>query len=505
MTSPYDSIIIGAGHNGLVAAAYLARAGKTVLVLERRALPGGQLVSETIAEDFTIDSIHAGAQLRPDIARELGLSLPSAEPGIFTSLLPDGARLQLDTLATSADSIRLLSQRDAGRWPEFVAFMNRAAGFLDAAYRTPMPRLPKVNLRTEGLPLAMLGLRLRRLGGKDMFRVIRALPMTALELAEEWFESPELKAAIASLGIHGVTLGPMSAGTGYTLMHNWLNRGGIAHRQVAGGVGNISRALVELIITHGGTIRTACAVSRVRIENSRATGVVLASGEEITSHSVFSDADPRHTLLELVGAAELPPQFVWQARSIKMRGSVAKVHLLTNGKHGLPAGTLVHAPSIVHLERAFDASKYGEISAAPYLEITTSGKVVSVHFQAAPYALKNSDWQASRATVERLAIDALASHFPALASSVRASHTITPLDLEQRWGLTEGDLNHGQLILDQFFFLRPLPGWSNHTTPIEALYLCGSGVHGGGGISGASGRNAAKLLLRNKRPQKATV
>ncbi len=166
MTSQYDIIIIGAGHNGLVAAAYLARAGKKVLLLERRAVPGGQLVSETVAEDFTIDAIHAGARLRPDIARELGLSLPAAEPGVFTSLLPDGARLQLDTLATSADSIRVLSQRDAARWPEFVAFMNKAAGFLDAAYRTPMPRLPGVKLRSEGVPLAMLGLRLRRLGAQ---------------------------------------------------------------------------------------------------------------------------------------------------------------------------------------------------------------------------------------------------------------------------------------------------------------------------------------------------
>ncbi|MBK6287224.1 MAG: NAD(P)/FAD-dependent oxidoreductase [Gammaproteobacteria bacterium] len=496
MTSQYDIVIIGAGHNGLVAAAYLARAGKKVLLLERRAVPGGQLVSETVAKDFTIDAIHAGARLRPDIARELGLSLPAAEPGVFTSLLPDGARLQLDTLATSADSIRVLSQRDAARWPEFVAFMNKAAGFLDAAYRTPMPRLPGVKPRSEGVPLAMLGLRLRRLGARDMFRVIRALPMTALELVDEWFESPELKAAIASLGIHGLTLGPMSAGTGYTLMHNWLNRGGIAHRQIAGGVGTLSRALVELITARGGEIRTGCAVSRVRIANTRATGVVLASGEEIAAGAVFSDADPRHTLLELVGAAELPPEFVWQVQSIKMRGSVAKVHLLTDGSHGLPAGTLVHAPSIVHLERACDAAKYGEISTAPYLEITTSGMVVSVHFQAAPYALRNSDWQSSRASVEELAIDTLAGHFPALKSSIRARHTITPLDLEQRWGLTEGDLNHGQLLLDQFFFLRPLPGWSDHRTPIESLYLCGSGVHGGGGISGASGRNAARLLLR---------
>lgn len=496
MTSQYDIIIIGAGHNGLVAAAYLARAGRKVLVLERRAVPGGQLVSETVAANFTIDAIHAGARLRPDIVRELGLSLPPVEPGVFTSLLPDGARLQLDTLATSADSIRLLSQRDAARWPEFVAFMNQAAAFLDAAYRTPMPRRSGIKLRSEGLPLAMLGLRLRRLGGKDMFRVIRALPMTALELAEEWFESPELQAAIASLGIHGLTLGPMSAGTGHTLMHNWLNRGGIAHRQVAGGVGSLSDALVGLIAASGGEIRTDCAVSRVRIDNSRATGVVLASGEEIAAGTVFSDADPRHTLLELVGAAELPPEFVWQAQSIKMRGSVAKVHLLTDGTHGLPAGTLVHAPSIGHLERAHDASKYGEISASPYLEITTSGKVVSVHFQAAPHALKNSDWQTSRARVEALAIETLAGHFPALKPSIRARHTITPLDLEQRWGLTEGDLNHGQLILDQLFFLRPLPGWSDHRTPIESLYLCGSGVHGGGGISGVSGRNAARLLLR---------
>jgi phytoene dehydrogenase-like protein len=177
-----------------------------------------------------------------------------------------------------------------------------------------------------------------------------------------------------------------------------------------------------------------------------------------------------------------------------MRGSVAKIHLQTKGNHGIPEGTLVVAPSIKYLERAYDAAKYGEISEKPYLEVTTSGNTVSIHFQFAPYALRKSSWQVEGLKVEKLAIDMLAEYFPNLKSSVVNKKTITPLDLEQTYGLTEGDLNHGQLMLDQFLFMRPIPGWSNHKTPIDNLYLCGSGVHGGGGVSGASGRNVVKGL-----------
>jgi phytoene dehydrogenase-like protein len=328
--------------------------------------------------------------------------------------------------------------------------------------------------------------------------------MTAQELVDEYFESEVLKAAVASIGIHGFTLGPMGAGTGYTLIHNWLNRGGMSltpspfptGRGESGvrGIGSITQALANAVKAYGGEIRTETEVTSIRVEGQVAKGVVLASGEEITVNQILSSADPKHTLLKLVGPRELPPEFIWHVQSIKMRGSVAKIHLLTDGKHGIPDGTIILAPSIKYLERAYDAAKYGEISEKPYLEVTISGNTISIHFQYAPYQLKNGDWKSEGAKVEKLAIDTLTEYFPNLHSSLIARHTITPLDLETTYGLTEGDLNHGQLMLDQFLFMRPIPGWSNHKTPIDNLYLCGSGVHGGGGVSGAAGRNVVKVL-----------
>lgn len=496
-----DVIIIGAGLNGLVAANYLAKAGKKVLVLERREVVGGQAVTETFGAGLEADALHAGGQLRPDIVSELGLArhgLPNGTNEPLISLLPDGRQLRLTADADEAtlSSIRAISAKDADRWPDFAAFMNEAAGFLDAAYRTPMPRLPHVSMG-EGLPLAQLGLKLRGLGPRTMFRVIRALPMSALELAEEWFESDAMRAALGAVAVHGVTLGPMSAGTGFTLIHNWLNRGGPGHKRVEGGVGRIAAALVAALKARGAEVRTAAEVKAILTDDLSVRGVRLASGEEIAASVVLSGADPRHTLLDLVGAPELPPEFVWHTRSIKMRGSVAKVHLLTDGNHGAPKGTLAVAPSVRYVERAYDAAKYGQMSAAPYLEITSNGAVVSIHFQFAPYKLRNTEWSKERAVLERVAIDAASEALPQLKASIGDVRSLTPLDLEQTYGLTEGDLNHGQLILDQIFFMRPMPGWSTHKTPVDNLWLCGGGVHGGGGLSGASGRNAAAAMLRS--------
>ena len=499
----YDTIIIGAGHNGLVAAAYLAKQGKKVLVLERRAIVGGSVVTESFAEGFTVDAVQTGGTLRPDIIKDLKLSqygLPlrglrgtsetntrSTRPS-FISLQPDGNHLTLD-----AESIKRFSEKDAARWGEFVRFIDKCAKILDVAYDTIMPRLPMNFGIREGYGLLELGLELKLAGRKDMLNFIRALPMTAQELVEEYFESEIVKAAIASVAIHGSTLGPMSAGTGYTLIHNWMNRGGMSHVNV-GKAGEITQALANAVKSFGGEIRTEAEVASVKVENQVAKGVVLANGEEISANMILSSADPKHTLLKLVGPRELPPEFVWHVQSIKMRGSVAKVHLLTDGSHGIPDGTLVVAPSIKYLEKAYDAAKYGEISEKPYLEVTTSGKVISIHFQFAPYKLKTGDWRLDAKKVEKLAIDTLSEYFPNLQSLISHSHAITPLGLETTYGLTEGDLNHGQLMLDQFLFMRPIPGWSNHKTPIDNLYLCGSGVHGGGGVSGVTGRNVVKVL-----------
>lgn len=501
MTTHYDIIIIGAGQNGLVAAAYLAKQGKKVLVLERRPILGGSVVTETFGDGFTVDSVHTGGTLRPDIIKDLKLSLPKvSEKSAFISLVDrTGSPTYEDHLVLDSDpvkaaeSIKRFSEKDAARWPEFVRFMDKAAHILDIAYSTIMPRLPKHMSLSEGYGLMELGLDLRLAGRKDMLNFIRALPMNVQELTEEYFESQEVRAAIAAVAIHGVTLGPMSAGTGYTLIHNWLNRGGLAHVNV-GKAGEIIQTLANMVRTFGGEIRCEAEVECIQVDTYTCKGVVLASGEEILADRVISAVDPKRTFLSLVGPMNLPPEFVWNAQSIKMRGSVAKVHLLTDGNHGIPEGTVVLAPSIQYLEKAYDAAKYGEISEKPYLEVTTVGNVVSIHFQFAPYSLKTGDWRLDGKKIEMLAINTLSEYFPNLQSLISNSHVITPLDLEETYSLTEGDLNHGQLMLDQFLFLRPIPGWSNHKTPIDNLYLCGSGVHGGGGVSGAAGRNVVKVL-----------
>ncbi|MDP2777911.1 MAG: NAD(P)/FAD-dependent oxidoreductase, partial [Anaerolineales bacterium] len=436
----YDYIIIGAGHNGLVAAAYLAKKGKKVIVLERRDIVGGQVVTESFGDGFTVDSLHAGGTLRPDIIKDLklasfGLGIDSVRKP-FISLLADSNHLVLDPdPAKAAESIKRFSEKDAANWKPFLDFMDKASRFIHLANETIMPRLPKNFSFNEGLGLAEIGLDLRLMGGVDMMRVIRGIPMTAEEFADEWFESDVVKAAVASLGIHGFTLGVMGAGTGYTLMHNWANRGGMSHVSVQGGVGKISEALGSAVKSFGGEIRMGAEVKHIQVDTYTCKGVVLKNGEEISASNIISAADPKHTLLTLVGAMNLPPEFVWNVQSIKMRGSVAKVHLLTDGKHGIPSGTVAVAPSIKYLEKAYDAAKYHQISEKPYLEVTTSGNVVSIHFQYAAYKLKSGEWKVESKKVENIAIDTLVEYFPNLKSSIVNRKSLTPLDLEQTYGL----------------------------------------------------------------------
>ncbi|PWH13113.1 MAG: hypothetical protein DDG60_10985 [Anaerolineae bacterium] len=540
----YDVLIIGAGHNGLTAAAYLAKAGKRVLVLEQRPLVGGFCVGEN--DTPTLAPFPRGI-LRPDIIRHLGLERfglnPAPASTDLISLLPGGRQLLLSAdTAKTVDSISQFSKADSARWPAFIRFMDRAAAFLEAAYATPIPRLPRFSLK-EGLPLAQLALKLRALGPQDMHNVIRLLPMTAKEFLDEWFESEELKAAIASLGIHNANLGVMSAGSAYNLLHQYLIRGGwgqpaIDSRQVIAVLESAAKA-------YGAEIRANAEVTRITVENYCVTGVRLTNGEHLSASSVLSSVDPKTTFLRLVTPEPLDPAFVWQVQRIKMRGVSAKLQLTLNSsvhpfqsirlsasssatssvsplesvRFSASSSVFIIAPSLAYLERAYDAAKYGQISEAPYLELTASASsaapsassvspsvapsaapsefVLTVHFQFAPYFLKGTAWDDStRAILERITLDALHEYIPNLKSQIENLKSLTPLDLETAFSLTEGDPHHGQLMLDQFFFMRPIPGYANHKTPIEGLYLCGSGTHGGGGVSGIPGRNTAKTILK---------
>ncbi len=513
MATQYDAIIIGAGHNGLTSAAYLAKAGQRVLVLERRDIIGGTVSTEELWPGYRVDPVQHFGQLAPDIVRDLGLNVAGAlKRAPLVSLQRDGEALVLEPDVTAtARAIARFSAADAERWPAFVALMSKVAGFLNEVYAAPFPRVPKVEA-AEAPALAQLGLKLRGLGKKDMVEAIRVLPMSMLELLDEWFESDALRGLLAARGVHGLTQGPMSAGTAFLFLHHWAVQGSLFPTTVRGGVGALSSALAKAAEGAGVEIRRGTEVAQVRLEGDRATGVVLANGDEIVARRVLSALDPRRTFLGLVRPEALDPEIVWTTQNIKLRGSVARVNLAVDG---LPAfngvseagmrGALVVSPSLNDLEKAYDATKYGRLSERPYLEVSLpslsepgrapAGKhILSIHLQYAPFKGENADWPDR---LLKLALSTLSDYAPDLAGRVEHSQVLTPRALEECYGLTEGNLFHGEMMLDQILFMRPLSGWAQHRTPIENLYLCGPGTHPGGGVSGASGRNAARQLLKD--------
>ncbi len=514
MTTLYDAIIVGAGHNGLTAAAYLAQAGQRVLVLERRSVVGGSVVTEELWPGFRVDTVQHRGQLAADVVRDLnltqhGLQMLTTHPGLFAPQ-PDGGALWI-TPGRAAESIARFSKADAQKWPGFFALLRKVADFLKHAYALTMPRLPQPDL-AEAPALAQLGLKLRGLGKRDMMEALRILPMSLDELLGEWFESDALKGALGALGVHGLTQGPLSAGTAYLLLHYWTLQDGPFRLTAKGGLGAISQALARAAAANGAEIRTSAEVGQICVADGRVTGVRLANGDELRARRVVSALDPKRTFLQLVGPLELDPHFVHAVHCIKMRGSFAKVHFALNGLPHFSAapdtaalgGTIVIAPSLRYLERAYDAAKYGGLSEQPYLEITLPSlndpslapagqHVMSVHMQYAAYRGENEDW---RSEIVRRVIETLSVYAPDLQSLISHSHVLTPHDLEREYGLTEGNLHHGELMLDQFLFMRPVPGWAQYRTPIDGLWLCGPGTHPGGGVSGLPARNAAREILR---------
>jgi phytoene dehydrogenase-like protein len=518
----YDIAVIGGGHNGLVHAAYLARAGRRVVVLERRHLVGGAAVSEQIVPGFTFSVFsYVVSLLRPEIVRELDLARHGLQilplDGTFTPM-PDGRYLwRMNDHFKTLREIARHSRADAEAYDEYAKAMVEMARFVKPILGLTPP--DPTSLRPRGLlDLLSLARRFRSLRPGDQLAQLQLLTMSAIDFLDRWFETDVLKATMSASGIIGTFLGVRSPGTAYVLLHHYMGEIDGAFRAWGlprGGTGAISNAIASAAREAGAEIRTDAPVERILLEDGRATGVVLENGDAIAAGIVSSSLDPRQTFERLVGVTHLPEEFVADLRRYKYRGSSGKVNLALDGLpefRSLPGegphlrGAISISPSIDYMERAYDAAKYGRFSPRPYVDIVIPsltdpsvappGKhVMSCFVQYAPYHLREGTWDDERERFGDAVIDAIAEHAPNIKSLIRHRQVLTPLDIERAIGLSEGNIFQGELTLEQLFFLRPAPGWAQYRTPVRNLYLCGSATHPGGGIMGAPGRNAALRIL----------
>jgi phytoene dehydrogenase-like protein len=529
----YDAIVIGAGHNGLVAAAYLARAGLRVLVLERRERVGGIADTVELAKGVRAPAVaQTVGRLRPSIVRELGLrghglSLVAPDVRVFAPQ-PDGRAITLfaDPALTS-EALRSWSTQDAEAFGDFDRLVRSLGRFLGQLNATTPP-----DVKSPGLGDALAGLRLGgrfyRLGTHDARSAGRVLPMAVADLVGEAFVTDPLRGVLATRGIHGTAMGPWSAGTATVFLNDSAgNDGGAAGQTVyaRGGPGALSAALAGAVRGFGGEIRTASDVAAIATVEGRVTGVRLATGEEIAARIVVAGNDPKQVLTGLLDPVVVGPSLRWRAANIRTPGTVATVSLALRRAPVFPAagsgteaerrlrGRIVIAPGVDYVERAFDAAKYGRPSEAPYLEATIPSlidpslvegaradtQVMSIHLQYAPYALREGSWDDHRDEIGDLAIRTLETYAPGIGALVTARRVLTPLDLERDYGLNGGHLLHAEPALDSFFLWRPLFGHARYRLPVEGLYLAGSGAHPGGGITGQPGQNAAREILLDRR------
>lgn len=517
-----DVVIVGGGHNGLAAAALLAKAGRKPLVLERRPVVGGAAVTEEFHPGFKASTVaHTAGPLRPSLVRDLGLALDviEPEPRVFAPL-PDGRGLALygDPVKT-AGAIAAFSARDAAAYPEFHRTLGAISAVIARVLETTPPDVDRPGVR-DLWSLLGLGLGFRGLGREDGQRLLRWGPMAVADYAQEWFETDVLRALVCARGIVGAFAGPWSAGTTANLLFHAAASGGNGAGStvlVKGGVGAVSEALAGAARKLGAEIRTSVDVERIVTKDGRATGVVLAGGEEITAQAVLSAVDPKRTFLSLLDPALLDPHDVWRIRNYRQAGMCSKVNFAlaslptftaARGDESLLRGRIHIGPEIDALERAFDDAKYGGISAQPWLDITIptltdpglappGHHVMSVYVQYTPYNLKQGNWDDRRSEVAAAVLRTLRGYAPGIAGRVLASQTLTPLDLERTYGLTGGHPFHGEPALDQLFTMRPLLGWARYRAPIAGLYLCSAGSHPGGGVTGGPGANAAREVLKD--------
>jgi phytoene dehydrogenase-like protein len=518
-----DIVIIGGGHNGLVTAFYLAKAGFKPLVLERNPQVGGAAVTDEFHPGFRCSTLaHTAGPIVPVVVADMQLErhgLKMITPGIcLTALSPDGRAVSLYRDASkSAQEISAFSQKDAAKYLEFQQSLEKIAKVIADALATTPPDIDDPS-RSDLWSMLKTGRAIRKLGKKDMFRLLRWGPMAVADLASEYFETELLRAVIAARGVFGTFLGPWSAGSALVLL---IRAAGDPHPAgsasfAAGGMGAVTQAMASAAKAAGAEIRTGAEVIEIHVKNGAATGVLLSTGEEILAKAVVSNADPKRTLLKLTDPIHLSPDFVQKLQHYRGNGTVAKVNLalsglpkfsaLNNGDSAALRGRIHIGHEIDYLERAFDESKYGNFSRQPYLEVTIpsltdptlspEGKhVMSVYMQYAPFKLKG-DWESQRKALGQTVVQTLAQYAPNLPELILTHQIITPQDLEDKYGLTGGQIFHGELALDQFFTMRPLLDWARYRTPIDNLYLCGSGTHPGAGLTGGSGSNAAREILK---------
>jgi phytoene dehydrogenase-like protein len=497
-----DTLVIGGGVNGLTAASYLARAGRKVTVLETRDRVGGIASVLEFAPGFRapIGPENAGLLL-PRVIDELelerhGLELLDLDAFAFAPHRDgrDGKGLLLSKdVSRSVEEIRKYSTRDAEAYPRFVALVDAMAEFLKPLLSKPAPT-PEIETGSDLMELLKLGWGFRTLGTRTMHELLRVLPMSIQDFLSEWFESDLLKATLAAPALESVCLGPRSAGTSALFLYQRLGP-----RRAARGLGSSLRKALE---SRGGSVRTEARVGRILVENERAVGVTLESGEEIRAPLVLSALAPRVTFRELMDPSLLPPSYVSEIDRIRYRGVTAKLFLAVSAIPELHRAPAYVGDSLDDLERAYDASKYGRFAERPSLTVSIpsqidpslapSGKhVVTVIAQTAPYRLRDGTWSESKAALTETILERLAESVPDVKSSILHQHLMTPEDYERELGLPEGNWHQGEMALDQMFFMRPVPGWSRYETPIQGLYLCGGSTHPGGGITGACGYNAA--------------
>lgn len=522
----YDAIVIGGGHNGLVTAAYLGRAGLRTVVLEARGTVDGAAATSELAPGAKVPTLaHTVGRLRPSVFRELGLkrhglSLVGPDVRVFAPG-PDGRAVVLwSDVGRTAAGLRSVSTADADRYAEFDRLVRSLAGFLgELAARTPP------DMESPGLGDAIAGLQLGRvfrgLGRRDGRTITRVLPMAVADFVAEWFESDAVQAAIAWRGVQFTAMGPWSAGTTAVLLADSAgNDGGAAGQTVfaRGGPGALSAALEAATRAAGVEVRTGALVASIASRDGRATGVVLANGDELDAPVVVAAIDPKQVLTRLADPVAVGPSLFWRADNIRTPGATAKVNLVlagiprftaAGGDGALVRGRIVIAPGIDPLERAHDAGKFGRPSEHPVMEATIPSladpslvegaqpgtQVMSVIAQSAPYQLRDGTWDATREAFGDLVVRTLDEYAPGLATTVVARQVLTPLDLEREYGLTGGHPMHGEHGLDQFFLWRPLLGHARYRLGLDGLYLAGAGAHPGGGVTGQNGQNAAREIL----------